>query len=62
MPPFRLQRPDPSEYNPRFHSEITSVPDADDFASLIRDQAHATVEFMNREFGEVNAGVRYGPD
>ena len=62
MPPFRLQRPDPSEYNPRFHSEITSVPDADDFASLIRDQARATVEFMNTEFGENHASVRYGPD
>jgi DinB family protein len=62
MRPFRLQRPDPSEYNPRFHDEITSVPDADDFARLIRDQAHATVEFMNREFGENRAGVRYAPD
>jgi hypothetical protein len=62
MPPFRLQRPDPSEYNPRFHSKITSVPDADDFASLICDQARATVEFMTREFGENHAGLRYGPD
>ena len=62
MPPFRLQRPDPSEYNPRFHGEITSVPDSDDFASLIRDQARATVDFMNKEFGEDHAGVRYGPD
>jgi len=62
MPPFGLQRPDPSEYNPRFHSEIASVPESDDFASLIREQAQATVEFMKREFGERHAAVRYGPD
>ena len=62
MPPFRLQRPDPSEYNPRYQGEIASVPDSDDFASLIRDQARTTVEFMNTEFGEEHASVRYGPD
>ena len=62
MPSFRLQRPEASEYNPRFQPEITSVPDSDDFASLIRDQARATVEFMNREFGEHHASVRYAPD
>jgi len=62
MSPFRLQRPDPSEYNPRFSAEITSVPDTDDFASLIRDQANSTVEFMATEFGEDHAAVRYGPD
>jgi len=62
MPPFRLQRPDPSEYNPRYQGEITSVPDSDDFASLIRDQARTTVEFMNTEFGEEHASVRYGSD
>ena len=58
----RLQRPDPSEYNQRFHSEIASVPDADDFANLIREQALATARFMNEEFGEEHAGVRYAPD
>jgi len=62
MPPVRLQRPDPSEYNPRYHDEITSVPASDDFAGLIRDQARATVEFMKKEFGEDHAGVRYAPD
>jgi uncharacterized damage-inducible protein DinB len=62
MPTFRLQRPDASEYNPRFESEIASVPDSDDFAALIREQARATVQFMNEEFGEVHAAVRYGPD
>ncbi|HEX5074213.1 MAG TPA: DinB family protein [Gemmatimonadaceae bacterium] len=62
MPPFRLQRPDPSEYHPRFHDEIASVPDVDDFASLLRDQARVTVDFMNREFGEQHAAVRYAPD
>jgi len=62
MSPFRLQRPDPSEYNPRFQPEIMSVPDSDDFASLIRDQARATVEFMTKQFGEQHASVRYGPD
>jgi uncharacterized damage-inducible protein DinB len=58
---IRLQRPDPSEYNPRFESEIASVPDADDFAKLIADQARATVAFMNEEFGEEHAGLRYAP-
>jgi hypothetical protein len=62
MPRFRLQRPDPSEYNPRYHGEITRVPESDDFASLIREQARTTVEFMDAEFGEAHAGVRYGPD
>jgi uncharacterized damage-inducible protein DinB len=62
MPTFRLQRPDPSEYNPRFESEISSVPDSDDFATMIREQARETVRFMNEEFGEEHAGVRYGPD
>ena len=58
----RLQRPDPSEYNPRFESEIGRVPDTDDFLGLIREQADATARFMTQEFGEEHAGVRYGPD
>jgi uncharacterized damage-inducible protein DinB len=62
MPAFRLQRPDASEYNPRFESEIASVPDSDDFATLLREQARATVQFMHDEFGEDHASVRYGPD
>ena len=59
---IRLERPDPSEYNPRFASEITSVPDSTDFPGLMRDQIEETVRFMTAEFGEDNAGVRYGPD
>lgn len=59
---MRLQRPEPSEYNPRFHDEITSVPDAGDFAGLLRDQAQETVRFVTNEFGEEHAGLRYGPD
>ena len=59
---IRLQRPDPSEYNPRFLSEIASVPDAGDFANLIREQALATVAFVSDEFGEEHAGLRYAPD
>jgi len=62
MPSFRLQRPDTSEYHPHYHNEITSVPDSDDFASLLRDQARATAEFMNGEFGEEHASVRYAPE
>lgn len=62
MPITRLQRPDPSEYNPRFHSEITSVPDSDDFAGLLHEQARKTVQFMTEEFGEEHASLRYGPD
>ena len=62
MPPIRLERPDPSEYHARFHSEITRVPDTDDFGEMLREHAQATVRFMNAEFGEEHAGVRYGPD
>ena len=58
----RLLRPDSSEYNPRFESEISRVPDADDFSALLRQQADATVRFMAEEFGEEHAGVRYAPD
>ena len=62
MPLGRLQRPDPSEYNPRFHAEISGVPDADDFAALIRRNAGETITFIRAEFGEENATVRYAPD
>jgi len=58
----RVQRPDPSEYNPRFESEIAQVPETDDFLRLIREQADATVRFLTEEFGEEHASVRYGPD
>jgi len=58
----RLQRPDPSEYHPRFGSEIARVPNTDDFLGLIREQADATVQFMTAGFGEEHAGIRYGPD
>ena len=60
--PMRLERPDPSEYKSWFHSEISSVPDTDDFANLLREQAQETVRFMNDAFGEEHAGLRYGPD
>ncbi len=56
-----LQRPDPREYNPKFESEIASVPDAADFLGLIREQANATVRFMTAEFGEEHADLSYGP-
>lgn len=59
---LRLQRPDSSEYNPRLAHEIESVPDADDFAELLRRQIGETVRFMMEEFGEEHASVRYGPD
>jgi uncharacterized damage-inducible protein DinB len=62
MVTFRLQRPDPGEYNPRFEDEISSVPDSDDFATLIREQARETVRFVNDVFGEEHASLRYGPD
>jgi uncharacterized damage-inducible protein DinB len=62
MPVIRLQRPDPSEYHPRFHNEIVRVPDTDDFVALLREQARETARFMNAQFGEAHAGVRYGPD
>ena len=58
----RLLRPDQSEYNPRFESEISSVPDVDDFGALLRRQVDATVRFMAEEFGEEHAGVRYAPN
>ena len=62
MPALQLQRPDPSEYNERFRSEIALVPDDDDFAELLRREARETARFMNTEFGESHAAVRYGPD
>lgn len=57
---MRLQRPDPSEYNPRFGEEILSVPDTDDFPSLLRNQIEETARLVG-DFGEENAAVRYGP-
>lgn len=61
MPIRRLQRPDPTEYHPRFHADITMVPDTDDFAGLLRDQVRETRSVL-AEFGEEHAGVRYAPD
>lgn len=61
MPIRRLQRPDPSEYHLRFHPEITSVPDVDDFAGMLRDQIHDTRRLLD-EFGEDHASVRYAPE
>jgi len=57
----RLQRPDPSEYNPLFHAEIMDVPDTDDFAAMLRDQVYDTERVLG-EFGEEHASVRYAPE
>lgn len=57
----RLQRPDESEYHPRFHAEISEVPDVSDFAAMLRDQVHDTRRVLD-EFGEEHAGVRYAPE
>ena len=62
MPLGRLQRPDPNEYNPRFHAEISTVPDSADFAALMRRNAGETIVFIRSDFGEEHAGVRYAPD
>jgi uncharacterized damage-inducible protein DinB len=62
MPAICLQRPDPSEYHPRFHNEIVCVPDTADFGGLLRDQARETARFMKAAFGEEHAAVRYAPD
>ena len=48
-----IQRPDPSEYNPHYHNEISSVPDAPDFGELLRQQVRETASFMH-------AGIRRG--
>ena len=61
MPITRLQRPDPSEYSPKYENEIASVPDSDDFGGLLHEQARETLRFMRDEFGEEHAGLRYGP-
>ena len=60
--PIRLQRPDPSEYNPRFHDEIVSVPDTDDFSGQLHHQLSETTRFLMDAFGEEHAGVRYAPE
>jgi uncharacterized damage-inducible protein DinB len=62
VPSVRLQRPDPSEYNPRFENYVASVPDAADFRELLRDQVRETVSFITAEFGEQQASLRYAPD
>jgi hypothetical protein len=58
MRTLHLPRPHPSEYAPAFHDEITSVPDAPDFVSLLRQQAAETYAIAAR-FGEAGASVRY---
>ena len=58
----RIERPQTTEYNPRFHGEISIVPDTDDFAGLIRRNATETARFTIEEFGEAEAGLRYAPD
>ncbi|HEX6053288.1 MAG TPA: DinB family protein [Gemmatimonadaceae bacterium] len=61
MPIRRLERPAPSEYNPRFDPEITLVPDAGDFPGLLRAQFEETSRFI-ADLGEENAAVRYAPE
>ena len=39
---IRIPRPHPDEYHPRFHAEISGVPDANDFGELLRQQARDT--------------------
>ena len=58
----QVQRPDAAEYNQRFHAEISMVPDVDDFAELLRQNAADTARFMLEEFGEATASVRYAPE
>lgn len=38
------------------------VPDANDFADMIRQNAQETTRFVLDEFGETDAGVRYAPE
>jgi len=59
---IRIPRPHPDEYHPRFHAEISGVPDANDFGELLRQQARDTARFVTQQFGEEGASVRYGPD
>jgi uncharacterized damage-inducible protein DinB len=59
---IRIPRPHPDEYHPRFHAEISSVPDANDFGELLRQQARDTARFVTQQFGEEGASVRYAPD
>jgi hypothetical protein len=58
----RVQRPERTEYNPRFHAEISMVPDSSDFAGMLRHSAHETAQFVLDGFGESAASVRYAPD
>lgn len=60
MPGRHLERPGSDEYNPAFHDEITSVPEAADFGALLREQIHET-EHLVGQFGEPHAGIRYAP-
>lgn len=61
MPVRRLQRPDASEYNPRFGPEIMLVPESDDFPGMLREQLEETARLVE-ELGEENASVRYAPE
>jgi uncharacterized damage-inducible protein DinB len=58
----RIERPQTSEYNPRFHDEISMVPDSPDFPGMIRQSAQETARFVLEEFGEADAATRYAPE
>jgi hypothetical protein len=57
----RLPRPGPDEFAAVFAEEITTVPDAPDFAALLVDQLDVT-RALAATFGEAHAGLRYAPD
>lgn len=57
----RIPRPQVGEYAPVFHAEITSVPEAADFTTLLRIQADST-RCLADQFGEEGASIRYAPD
>lgn len=59
MHALAIPRPHPGDYNPVFHDEIASVPDAPDFAALLQLQA-AETHALAAEFGERFASTRAG--
>jgi hypothetical protein len=60
--PMRIQRPEPNECPALFLEYVAAVPDADDFAELLREQARETARLVTKQFGETGASVRYAPD